>query len=194
MSLLQKNRLYKKRFIGAIRQSVRKANALRAVMAYRAALKATWQDSGQFADNWFIKIGVTGVTYPPRFERGGYRVGKRGDQRSQRGRAQRVVSMKLRQVGINNNNPATTSLFASLAHKSGILDIQWITIYNPLYDKGRASGHNTPKPYWYYAAEAHPGHQVEQAVEHPHTVVAHLLRSLGDGDDRLRARGVADLG
>jgi len=157
------NKLYVQFIMQNVSKKVRKTRALVAIYALQAAVKSTWQDSGQFAFNWQIAIGHgsrKGIT--PDFGRGMPPVGRRGENRSAAKREMVVYHGKMQEHGINSNNPQMTRLFSELSRTSGRMP--QISIFNPLFDKGVSSGHQTPRPYWYYATKKHPEHHTEEAI------------------------------
>jgi len=141
------NKAYVKHVSYFFFRNVRKTRALILIQALRAAIKATWQDSGQFAANWHISIGRSNPKEGPDFSRGTPPIGKKGDAKSERGwTAEReVYHFRMGKESINSNNAEMTRLFNDLAKGKGRMPS--LSIYNPLYNKGVSSGHCTSKPY-----------------------------------------------
>lgn len=112
--------------------------------AYKAAVKATWQDSGRAAHNWQMAKGTDahiGVDWTLDADP----VGKKGDNRSLTGEADRVIKNRMGAYGISDaDNPTTSSKIQEWVGnpleetKYGIFsgykaaNTRKITIYNPI--------------------------------------------------------------
>jgi hypothetical protein len=156
------NQLYVRHIVSQLRTQVRRTQALMAVMAFQAAVKHTWQSSGQFASNWRISIGAGHwKNQPPDFNRGRPPVGESHAQFSERGMARPVVTSTWQKAGAYGS-AERTQLFAEITARKG--RSPEIAIFNPLFAQGSTNAHGTPQPYWWYATEGHPGHHTVEAI------------------------------
>lgn len=168
------NKLYVQAIVSQLRAKTRKTQALMLIMGFRAAINATWQDSGQFASNWRVSLR-SGSFDGPVFNKGQPPIGKSGEQRSTIGGERPAKDFALTEAGVNNNNPEFTSLFSQISKGRG--GMPRMSIYNPLFDEGVASGHQTPYPYWYYATLKHSGYHVKEAVRQALNKATAIARS-----------------
>jgi hypothetical protein len=174
---------YIKTLAKEIRSVPNKVLAAAAIAGFKAAVRHTYMDSGQFAMNWQIYVGSR-----PRFVGAiRYRTKdgpiKRGNQLTAKGMSDKVFSTVMSRKGLPKSPYAHytgTELYNRIANSR----VKKISISNPFWDSRYGSESYVRGGRSGYPANAavRPGHMVDKAIRQAATRAAHTaLKRLEKG-------------
>ena len=178
-----KNDQYIKTLAKEIRAVPGKVLAAATIAGFKAAVRHTYMDSGQFASNWQIYAGARPHFVSEKKLRGKHGPLKRGSKLTEKGGSDQIFSAVMREKGLPE------SPYAQFSHTDFYLKvstsrIQKTAISNPFWDSkyGSSDSYN-PNGYSSYKSRAaiRPGHMVDKAITKAATRAAYrTLKSLGD--------------
>ena len=169
-----KNDKYIRDFVKTVKSIPSQVLAAASIAGFKAAVRHTYMDSGQFALNWQIKVGARARFVPEiqyRTRVGQYR---RGDKRTDKGESDKIFSVVMSREGLPESPYAHYSS-SDLYRRISRSRAKTVRISNPFWDSKYGSevyvrgGRNG------YPANAvgRPGHLVNKYIQQAATRAAH---------------------
>jgi hypothetical protein len=151
------------------------------IAGFKAAVRHTYMDSGQFAMNWQLYVGARARFVPATEYRTKNGPMKRGDKLTAKGKADSVFAKVMAREGIPES-PYSGYSHSDLYLKISTSRVMKTSIANPFWDDayGKSNTYNAGGHSSYKSRSAiRPGHMVDKAIRQAATRAAHTaLRKL----------------
>lgn len=170
----RKNDQYIREFVKTIKDVPNQVLAAASIAGFKAAVRHTYMDSGQFALNWQIKMGARARFLPEIQYRTRTGPFKRGDKRTEKGESDRIFSIAMGREGLPESpygHYSSSELYRKISRSRS----KKVSISNPFWDKRYGSETYIKGGRSGYPANAavRPGHMVDKAIRQAATRAAH---------------------